>query len=674
MKLLLVESPNKTKKIKSFLGEGWIVQASFGHVRDLPLKSMGIEPPDFKPQYVIIDRAKRKVTELKKLAQKADVIYLAMDPDREGEAIAWHLREVLGKNHKYLRVSFQEITKKAVLKSIETPGDIDFPLVAAQESRRVVDRIVGYYISPILTKLCQSNSFLSAGRVQSPAVRLVVEREIEIDQFISQPYFEVEAVFDNHSPWSAFWNFNYHLKEPISHQLDSELTNQLIQRIKTNPSFKVINIESKEVNIKPPAPFTTSTLQQAASVNLDISPDKTMQLAQKLYEEGYITYHRTDSVNLSKEAITEIRSWIKTYTESNNLPDLLPEKAQTFTSSNNSQEAHEGIRPTTISNVRPSDLTPEEGTIYSLIWQRTVGSQMENCKNLNTIITLESLVNFNGNQPIFIAKGSVSLLKGWKFLVQDATDENAEKEQSQTLPNLQIDSTIIADEIIRNDKKTKAPKRYTEASLIKKLESEGIGRPSTYAAILKNIRSRKYVIIKKKLLQPTELGHKVIEQLIQYFSFVKIPFTKKLEEVLDQVAKNKVTYLSLVERMYSIIQGEISGIGDIYFNDEHFSCPECGGGQLKRKYNKKSDVYFWACDGCRLTYSERSNKKGFPEPILKRPASPVSSDIICPKCEENNLILRHGKNGDFWGCKGWPKCKYHYDENTSKPEIKEVTE
>jgi DNA topoisomerase-1 len=681
MNLLLVESPSKCKSIKGYLGKGWLVQASFGHVMDLPLKSMGITPPDFKPDYVVLNQFKKLLPDLKKMAARAETIYLATDPDREGEAIAWHLKSLLGKNNKYVRISFNEITKKAILASIEQPNNIDTNLVAAQESRRVIDRIVGYEVTPVLTKICGHRSYLSAGRVQSPALRLVVERELEIKEFVSQSYHEVIAHFpgsnqtEDNPTWTASWNFNDYLETPVKYWTKTSIADDLVSLIKKHPSFTVTNRDSEEGCQKPPAPFTTSTLQQAASVTIGLSPDKTDSLAQKLYEKGFITYHRTDSVTINDDSISEIRQWISMYAKKKGLSGLLPDKPNIFKAKNGSQEAHEAIRPTSIFNTRPEGLSEDQRVLYLMIWQRTAGSQMESCifSITHLLLRLDTLV-FNHN-PVFTATGKTIISPGWKSLVQDATEESADENSAPIIPtDINEGSQIYACDIIRADKKTKAPKRYTEASLIKRLESEGIGRPSTYSTIIATIKKNDYVDLQKKILIPTNLGIGVINNLKGNFSFVDLEFTRKMELILDKVAQGDISYHSLVTRVYDIIQAEIKDASHLIKESEFtsYACPDCANGTLQR-VEKVTDhnVFEWVCNQCNGTFLER-NFRGNPEPDLTN-GRHIDSDIsdtgsvLCPKCKENELILKKGPYGPFWGCSSFPKCRGSFKDNDGVP-------
>lgn len=554
MKLLIVESPGKVKKIQSFLGNGWKVMASVGHVRDLPVKELGVAPPDFKPVYVATDRGKEVLARLKAAAKTAEAVYLATDPDREGEAIAWHLEDAL-KLKNARRITFAEITEKAVKAALAKPRRVDMALVAAQEGRRVLDRLVGYLVSPALSRA--QGVRLSAGRVQSPALRLVVEREREIRAFKSTTHYGVELLFEcdkTDAPWKAAWLAKPWLAPGQEYIQDKALAS----RIAAIRSLTVLDCQESEARVAPPAPFTTSSLQQAASNALKFAPKKTMQLAQRLYEAGLITYMRTDNPNLSQDAIAEIRAYCsaKGWT--------VPVKARTWKSKENAQEAHEAIRPTHI-EIEVAGDSDDEKVLYRLIRQRTLASQLEDAVYAVRTVQLQG-EQIDGKDVLFEAKGRTLLSPGWKAIMsteqadEDTNDQTEDNTPSNPVPAVQLGVRAVAANGAVLIKKTKAPTRYTEATLIKDLERLSIGRPSTYAAILDTILTREYARIEKRLLVPTPTGERLINALVSRFAFVEYEFTKRLEDELDLVSHGKAAYQGVIREAHERLEIEIQAL------------------------------------------------------------------------------------------------------------------
>ena len=548
LKLMIVESPNKVKKIRSILGSGWDVAASVGHIRDLPVKNLGITMPGYQPQYELSGRGADVVKTLKARVAKANEIYLATDPDREGEAIAWHLAQALKLKRPH-RVSFDAITPEVIRRALEKPRTVDQHLVHAQEARRVLDRLVGYQVSPVLSRQT-SRRGLSAGRVQSPAVRLVVDREREIEAFVEVRHFGAELSFDKNA-WRAQWETAPFLKKGEKYILDEALA----KRAAACRDCSVLASSNKLAKQPPPPPFTTSTMLQAASVRLRWKPDMTAQVAQRLFEAGLITYHRTDSQNFSAEAIKEVRA----YAAKQNLP--LPASARGFRSRGNAQEAHEAIRPTHFASEHAGEDSAQQ-QLYRLIWLRAVASQLADAEwSVNTT----RLQSKNGEETFtFKAEGRTLAKPGWKALTMkdDAEeDDEADPESSGRVPVLPAGEKVRAEDGRVLHKKTQPPPRYTQATLIKKLESMGIGRPSTYPAILKNIQTRGYIEDSAKYLRPTELGSLVVDALTKRFSFLEYEFTRDLEQQLDDIAEGKAEYLTVVSAADERLQKELAALG-----------------------------------------------------------------------------------------------------------------
>ena len=569
--LVIVESPAKAKTIQKYLGKDFEVKSSFGHIRDLPKKGMGIDLQTFTPDYEVSSDKKKIVSELKEAAKKAETIWLASDEDREGEAIAWHLAQELKLNDKNTkRIVFHEITKNAILKAVENPRKIDENLVNAQQARRVLDRIVGFEMSPVLWKKVKTG--LSAGRVQSVAVRLIVEREHEIRDFVPTSSYKIEGIFQN----KAKQNIPAKLKKDFASENEAEKFLELSK----NTEFKVLNIEVKPGSRSASAPFTTSTLQQEASNKLGYGVTTTMRVAQRLYEEGYITYMRTDSVNLSQEAINAAKQHIiKEFGENYSKP------RNYTTKSSSAQEAHEAIRPTDFSVKTIGDA--QLNKLYQLIYKRTLASQMENAKIEKTVIEI-------GNQTLpssFEVQGEVIIFDGF-LKVYDIAKNEEEENNEKTLPKVEIGEVLSYKEITANQRFTKPSPRYTEAGLVKKLEELGIGRPSTYAPTIQTIQNREYVdkreilpqerevvkitlnktSIKKEILTekfggdknkfvPTDIGEVVNEFLINNFDeILDYGFTAKVEADFDKIAEGNEEWKSMITDFYTKFHPKIEEV------------------------------------------------------------------------------------------------------------------
>ena len=566
MRLLIVESPTKTKKLREFLPKDMQVAASFGHVRDLPPTgdlAVRFHNGHVEPTYVPIERSARAVGELKRLAAKADEILLATDPDREGEAIAWHLSEMLGKRP-YKRAVFHAITRAEVQKALANTRPLDQHLVDAQQARRILDRVVGWLVSPTLRRLGKEAK--SAGRVQSIALRLVADREREIQKFDAKDYFVLAATVQKPAEPPPFTAVLVEWKgEALAHRLtDQAIAEQTVAWCKRQP-FLVGAAERREQQRHPPPPFTTATVQQAASVRLKLTPDVTMKVLQELFEGGLITYHRTDSVALAPEAVAVARDLIAQRFGKDYLPDKPVVHA---TKAANAQEAHEAIRPT------HAEEGPQQGNegparkLFALIWERFIACQMASGRDELTTLDLHCAPGAwaDGAKPmgVFRAKGKVVLFDGWRRLGGDATEEgdrgtkgkkgkakagaDDDEDFDGQLPLLEVGSTVDLLDLVAQAKTTKPPPRYTQASLIKRLERDGIGRPSTYATILTTILKRDYVVEKARKLHATDLGLRVTDFLVRAYAgnFIELDFTARLEAALDAVARGEKDWEKIV--------------------------------------------------------------------------------------------------------------------------------
>lgn len=570
--LVIVESPAKAKTIEKFLGSDYIVKSSFGHIRDLDKGDSAIDVANnFKPNYIISPDKTKVVSELKKLAKESEMVWLASDEDREGEAISWHLFEVLGlKENNTKRIVFHEITKPAIENAIKNPRKIDKDLVDAQQARRVLDRLVGFELSPVLWRKVKPS--LSAGRVQSVAVKLIVEREREINNFNSHSNFKVSAIFKPE-------NSKKTLKAELNKRFENEEEALKLLQLSINSTFLVNNIEVKPSQRKPAAPFTTSTLQQEASRKLGYPVAKTMLLAQKLYEAGHITYMRTDSVNLSKLAITAAANEIK-----KNFGEQYSHPRTYTTKSASAQEAHEAIRPTYFENINPST-DAQENKLYDLIWKRTVASQMADAEIERTIVEIKT----KSYQEQFKAEGEVIKFDGFLKVYLESNDDDDDDENKNLLPPLKVNETLELEEMISEEKYSRPAPRYTEASLVKKLEELGIGRPSTYAPTISTVQKRGYVVketregfkrpvrnaklikgtitqktenenygAEKSKLFPTDIGTVVTDFLNEHFKqIMDYNFTAKVEKEFDDIAQGMISWTKMIDTFYTPFHKEV---------------------------------------------------------------------------------------------------------------------
>ncbi len=638
-KLLIVESPAKAKTISKYLDGAYTVRASVGHIRDLPKSNknaIDIEK-GFIPHYEISKGKEKVVHELGALAKKSDEILLATDPDREGEAIAWHLSEAL-KLKKPKRVVFHEITKEAVQEAIKHPRDIDEKLREAQEARRVLDRLFGYDLSGLIwTKLRYG---LSAGRVQSPALRILVEREREIRAFVPEKFWVLTALLKNKT------------SEPIAFTCVEEPKSQTeadkIVAAGKKADWQVSKVEESEQKRRARAPFTTSTLQQAASSRLGLSPSVTMRLAQKLYEAGHITYMRTDSTNLSRQALAEIGSVVK-----QKFGDKYYESHVYTTKSKNAQEAHEAIRPTHASNLTAGN-SPQEQKLYQLIWRRAVASQMADALMMRTTVTAEANEKL---VPEFKVNGSRVIFDGW------LKADPAAKSEDVILPQFTEGDKLELKDLTAEGKETAPPNRYSEAGLVKELEKRGIGRPSTYAAIIKTIIDRGYVEKEQRSLKPTETGEVVSSFLEEHFKdYISDSFTAEMENELDEIASGERDYVKTLKDFYGPFtkaikeKKKLEKITNLGEAPKDIKCPVCGGPmiiKLSRAGKFYSCAKFPDCTGA-LTLEG------------KKLEGPKETGEPCPECGEGKLVEREGRYGTFISCSRYPKCKYiKKDENNT---------
>lgn len=636
MKLLIVESPTKTKTIKKYLGTGYVVTSSIGHIRDLPKSNkdaIDIEN-DFTPRYVISPDKEKVVAELVSLAKKADEIYLATDPDREGEAIAWHVSEIL-KNagipkSGMQRIVFHEITKTAVNDALLHPKKVDQDLRRAQEARRVLDRLVGYDLSGVIWQKVRYG--LSAGRVQSPALRILVEREKEIKAFIPEKYWTLSADFLTKNNDALTLTCKEEPRDPKEAQRIAKLGQKGV--------WRVTDVKESMQKRRPYAPFTTSTLQQAASSRLGFSPSRTMQTAQKLYEAGYITYMRTDSTTLSQDALKAIKK-VVTNTYGSDQHELRIFK----TKSKNAQEAHEAVRPSDV-RVERAGATSDQQRLYELIRIRAVSSQMIDASVKKTRITANVAQN---DIPDFTVTGSRIISPGWL-----AADPAARKDDVE-VPLVAVDEPLKLITFHSDEKETTPPPRYSEAGLVKELEKRGIGRPSTYASIIRTIQARGYVEKEGRSLKPTDTGEVVSDFLSAHFAtYISDTFTAEMEDELDEIARGERDYAKTLSDFYTPFckdiksKAKLDKATDLGEAEPTMKCPKCKGSMIiKLGKNGKflSCQKFPDCDGARTI--EGNEMQG-----------PKETGEACPKCKDGKLVEREGRFGKFISCKNYPKCKY----------------
>ncbi len=646
--LVVVESPTKARTLQKFLGSKYQIEASMGHVRDLPKSELGVDiEHGFDPQYIIPRDKKKRVNELKKAAKEADILWLATDPDREGEAIAWHIEKVLrekgkGKSQEIHRVVFHEITESAIKEAFENPKEVDIELVDAQQARRILDRLVGYKLSPLLWEKVKKG--LSAGRVQSVALRLIVEREKEVQAFKAEEYWQIEAELESKAKGQGS-RFVAALVEKDGKKLEIKNEKEAKGHVANleKSTYRVAKITQKEVRRYPYPPFTTSTLQQAAANRLGMSAKKTMMIAQALYEHGLITYMRTDSVNLSTQAIGAVRSYIENFIGKSYLPSI----PRVFKSkSRNAQEAHEAIRVTDISR-QSSDIRQSAGfnkdhvRLYDLIWKRFVACQM------NEAVMNQTTVDTKADNYLLRATGSVVKFDGWLNLYGKDMEEEGD-EKKQPLPKLSEGELLSLSRLLPSQHFTEPPPRYNEASLIKKLEELGIGRPSTYAPILSTIQERFYVEKVERKFIPTILGMTVIDFLMSNFAnIIDYSFTAKMEDELDEIARGERKWQPTIKEFYEPFAGKLEKTKEtakkVKMEVEYTGkqCPKCGKELIVRigKFGK-----FLACSG----FPECKHTESIEEKV----------NVKCPDCGGEIVVRRTKRGKTFYGCKNWPGCKF----------------
>lgn len=678
--LVLVESPSKAKTINKYLGKEFLVEATVGHIRNLPKTKLGVEiENDFKPQLVNIRGKGDVIKKIKSLASKSKSIFIATDPDREGEAIAQDIADIIDgvTDAKVFRVLFNEITKNAVQRAMKSPLNIDSKLVTSQRARRVMDRIIGYQISPLLWKsvIDPSNNNLSAGRVQSVALRLICEREEEIDKFIPTEYWAIWAVFKTDKnetfraklaeiegktlrvlPKPVMTEEDWKIFLENNTALNNEQTSQeILERIQKKAEFIISDIIKKEGRRNPPPPFITSSLQSEASKNLRLKPSHTMAIAQSLYEGvdlgkeglvGLITYMRTDSTRISPEIIPDLRDYIKeTFGEK-----YLPGDARIFEKKNGSnvQDAHEAIRPTSIKYtpefVKPY-LDPKQFKLYELVWKRFVASQM------NPALIETTTIEVRADEFLFKASGTAIKFDGFLQVYEEQSEDQLVKDESENdlIPlGLEKNQLVDLSDLNKTQHFTKPPARFSESSLIKELESNGIGRPSTYASIVGTIQDRNYVLVEDKRLRPTELGKKINSILVKSFpEILNVNFTAKMENELDSIAQGEIEYLKVLNDFYGPFSEALNKVEE---NVEKIYCDLCGSEMVIKmgRFGK-----FLACSN----YPECKNIKSFKDLNPEKPQEPEFTGDTCEKCG-SRTVYRMGRFGRFIGCEKYPDCDY----------------
>jgi len=653
--LIIVESPTKVKTLQKFLGEDYVIKASVGHIKDLPEDELGVDvQKDFQPQYVTISGKAKIIRELKKASKGVRDIYLGPDPDREGEAIAWHVAEEIGNGDKNIyRVLFNEITQKAVLDALRHPGQLQQSKYEAQQARRILDRLVGYQISPLLWKKVRRG--LSAGRVQSVAVRIICEREREIQDFVPQEYWSLTATLEGKADPTAFdaklvkWKLK---KVSLAKESDALAMKQNLELA----SYTVSKVVQQERQRHPFPPFITSRLQQEAYRKLSFSAYKTMRIAQKLYEGidlgqmgtvGLITYMRTDSPRVSSEAIHQVRHWIKDHFGE----PYLPQKPNAYKSRKGAQEAHEAIRPTSM-DLEPekvkNQLDKDQWALYKLIWDRFVASQMTSATFLQTTAEIKA------SEGIFTAVGTVPVFQGFMALYVEGKDNHENGEEGKRLPALSEGEVLELLSLISRQHFTQPPSRFSEATLIKELEEKGIGRPSTYATILSTIKDKEYVRWEKGKFIPTELGLMVNDLLVVNFpDILDVEFTAQMEENLDKIEEGDKGWIETLKEFYLPFQKDLEAANVSMRNVKaemiptDAVCERCGSKMVKR-WGKRG--YFLACSSypqCRFTRELEENAE----------SHKMETEVKCEQCG-SPMVVKNGKFGRFLACSNYPTCKF----------------
>ncbi len=670
--LVIVESPAKAKTINKILGKQYKVAASVGHIIDLPKSKFGVDLENqYTPQYTVIRGKSKVIQNLKKEAKAADTVLLATDPDREGEAIAYHIAETLQSvNPNIQRIEFNEITKPAVLKAIEHPRDIDMHRVNAQQARRVMDRIVGYMVSPVLWKTVYKG--LSAGRVQSVALRLICEREAEIEQFTPVEYWSIDAELQTRQGETfraRLHKIGNRVLDPEKFRIGSETEAREHLDKLAEKAYVVQEVKRETVKKRPPAPFITSTLQQVAARRFRMSTGRIMMIAQQLYEGidlgphgnvGLITYMRTDSTRVSQEALLKVREYIADSYGA----DYLPQKPNVYRTKKSAQDAHEAIRPTYIGKeFEPRQikkyLNADQYKIYELIWNRFVASQMKPAEAQKTIIWVAA------DEYLFKASGEVITYRGFLqvYQLEEEVDQAAGEQQPANLPRqIETDDPLTLLQLLPEQHFTRPPARYTESTLVKTLDKLGIGRPSTYAQIISTLFNRKYVEKEDRALKPTELGKVVNELLIKHFpNIFNVKFTARMEDELDKIEHNKASYVSVLDDFYlpfketlDRVNGKVSEIRTELQETTEETCELCGRPMVVR-WGRNGK--FLACSG----YPECKNTKP-----LEEPEPPQETDETCDLCG-SPMVIKRGRFGEFLACSRYPECKFTKPISTGVP-------
>ncbi len=689
--LIVVESPAKAKTMSKYLGKDFTCLASYGHVRDLVPKQGAVDTDnEFAMKYALIEKNEKHVEAIVKAMKKADALYLATDPDREGEAISWHLHEIL-KEREVLsdkpvhRVEFHEITKSAIQHAIQSPRVISENLVSAQQARRALDYLVGFNLSPLLWKKVRRG--LSAGRVQSPALRLIVEREEEIERFKAREYWTIEAdvTSQNRDFMAKLTYFGGDKIEQFSIE-NADRAGEVVARLNTaaQGSLRVAAVDRKQRRRNPSPPFTTSTLQQESSRKLGYTAQRTMRIAQQLYEGmdiggevvGLITYMRTDAVNLANEAVAEIRDTIRARYGADNLPD---EPITYKNRSKNAQEAHEAIRPTASARTPDSikdRLTPEQHKLYELIWKRAVACQMVPALLDTVAVDFTPSANTGGDE-MFRANGSHIVKPGFMAVYQEGTDESVspEDEDERLLPPLEPGDVVTLKQIRNEQHFTEPPPRYSEASLVKSLEAYGIGRPSTYASIISTLESREYVILDKRRFTPTDVGRVVNKFLTEhFFRYVDYDFTARMEDELDAISRGEKAWRPVLKEFWGDFNTQVKEKETVERPGVELleeKCPKCGK-QVAKRLGRNG--YFIGCTG----YPECNYTRNVDDAAGTSNEPEIVPDRVCPKCS-SPLVIKRGRYGKFIGCTGYPNCNHMEplekpaDTGVQCPECKQAT-
>ncbi len=670
--LLIVESPTKVKTLKKYLPKDFEVMASVGHIKDLPVSRLGVDiEGGFKPEYVVIKGKGKVLKSLKSAGKKAENIYLGPDPDREGEAIAWHIAEELnGGKKRIYRVLFNELTPKAIQEAVASPQNLNREKYESQQARRILDRLVGYQISPLLWAKVRRG--LSAGRVQSVALKMICDREREIFSFVPEEYWSITAHLEADSPPPFKARLTHWSGEKA--ELKNEKQVKEILRALEGKEFRVTKVAKKKKKRNPAPPFITSQLQQEAYRRLGFPAKKTMSIAQDLYEGvdlgprgqvGLITYMRTDSFRIANDALGAVREFVgRTYGQ-----EYLPEKPNAFKSPKGAQEAHEAIRPTSV-ELTPDEVAPfldkDHLALYTLIWKRFVACQMSPAEYQQTQVDIEA------GEAVFRATGSILTFKGFTVVYEEEALQSTDKAEDGLLPPLKKNQVLKIKQLEPRQHFTQPPPRFTEATLIKALEENGIGRPSTYATIISNINQRAYVKVEKGRFRPTELGFLVTDLLVKNFpDIMDIHFTAQMESDLDRIEKGQIRWTNVLEKFYEKFQSDLEKAKAKMKGEmpAGVNCPECGRPMVIKSGR---NGLFLACSGypeCTHTSNFERDEKG--RVIAEKPPEVPGPDAVCEKCGKP-MVVKRGRFGAFLACSGYPECKNTKSLNGSAVESGEL--